>query len=113
LLSKPEDVQPFIDKYAALRLLSYSYGQSNEEANSDLSHKFKKSMNLKFINIVDPCFSKNNLGKSISLFNSHRLKEAFSMQDELFCLIKNKAKKRFKAGKDCQSFVIKEYCKMF
>ena len=32
-------------------------------------------MNLKTINIVDPCFSKNNLGKSISTFNSYRLKE--------------------------------------
>lgn len=35
-------------------------------------------MNQKYINIVDPCFSKNNLGKSISLFNSYRLRESFA-----------------------------------
>ena len=34
----------------------------------------KKSMNLKFINIVDPTFSKNNLGKSISKLNSSRIR---------------------------------------
>lgn len=39
-------------------------------------------MNLKFVNIVDPCFSKNNLGKSISYHNSFRLKEALKMQQE-------------------------------
>jgi hypothetical protein len=70
-------------------------------------------MNLKHINIVDPCFSKNNLGKSISLFNSHRLKEAFSMQDDLFCKIINKAKKKHKSGRDAVSLLIKEHCKIF
>jgi hypothetical protein len=34
----------------------------------------KKSMNLKFINIVDPTFSKNNLGKSVSKLNYTRIK---------------------------------------
>ena len=59
----------------------------------DLSLKFKKSMNLKYINIVDPCFSKNNLGKSISLFNSYRLKEAFKMQSEKLKKISQKVDK--------------------
>jgi len=34
----------------------------------------KKSFNTKFINIVDPTFTKNNLGKSISKLNSSRIK---------------------------------------
>ena len=34
----------------------------------------KKSINLKFINIVDPTFSKNNLGKSISKLNYSRIR---------------------------------------
>ncbi len=40
----------------------------------------KKSMNLKFINIVDPTFSKNNLGKSISELNSSRIKQGIKLQ---------------------------------
>ena len=63
-----------------MRLLSYSQGPRDGGKlipTEDLSLKFKKSMNLKHINIIDPCFSKNNLGKSISIFNSFRLKEAF------------------------------------
>lgn len=35
---------------------------------------------MKFINIVDPIFSKNNLGKSISKHNYFRLKKVFSYQ---------------------------------
>jgi len=34
----------------------------------------KKSINTKFINIIDPTFTKNNLGKSISKLNSSRIK---------------------------------------
>ncbi len=37
----------------------------------------KKALNIKFINIVDPIFSKNNLGKSISKHNYFRLKRVF------------------------------------
>ena len=33
----------------------------------------KKSMPLKWINVVDPTFSKNNLGKSISRLNASRI----------------------------------------
>jgi hypothetical protein len=77
MLVTPDELKPLLDRYSALRLLSYCQGPDQV---SDLSLKFKKSMNLKYINIVDPCFSKNNLGKSISLFNSYRLKEAFNLQ---------------------------------
>ena len=84
MMIEPIDLKFIIDKYSALRLLSYSQGNSDEKDPFDISLKFKKSMNLKFINIVDPCFSKNNLGKSISLFNSHRLKESFSLQNSQF-----------------------------
>ena len=48
-------------------------------------------MNLKFVNIVDPCFSKNNLGKSISYHNSFRLKEALKMQQEKLFKVYSKA----------------------
>ena len=37
----------------------------------------KKSMNLKHIDIADPTFSKNNLGKSISKLNAGRIKQGF------------------------------------
>lgn len=40
----------------------------------------KKTMNLKFINIVDPTFSKNNLGRSISKLNSSRIKYGMKVQ---------------------------------
>lgn len=46
----------------------------------DLHLQFKRTLNMKNINIVDPCFSKNNLGRSISVFNSYRLKEALKYQ---------------------------------
>ena len=40
----------------------------------------RRALALKFINIADPCLANNNLGKSISLFNSHRLREALKLQ---------------------------------
>ena len=49
--------------------------------------------NIKYINIVDPCYSKNNLGKSISYFNSCRFKEAIRMQDEKIKKVYKKAGK--------------------
>lgn len=39
----------------------------------------KKLLRLKYINLLDPCEPSNNLGKSISLFNSHRLREAIKL----------------------------------
>lgn len=80
---------------------------------ADLSLKFKRGMNLKYINIIDPCFTKNNLGKSISLFNSYRLKEAFKMQSTKSHKLELKASKNFKAGKPIRGMLIQAYCKMF
>ena len=77
-------------------------------------------MNTKHINIVDPCFSKNNLGKSISLFNSYRLKEAFKMQSEKLIKIQKKIVKITKKGQDIsetkrelQTYLFDKYCKIF
>lgn len=55
-------------------------------------------MNLKNINIVDPCLSKNNLGKSISLYNSYRLKEAFEMRKKRLQQIYKKTRKMVNKG---------------
>ena len=60
LLVTPDQLQAVMLKYSAVRLA--------DPAN--LSQASKKSMNLKFINIVDPTFTKNNLGKSISKLNA-------------------------------------------
>ena len=54
------------------KMLSYAAVRMNDPIYSALAKK--KSMNLKFINIVDPTFSNNNLGKSISRLNSSRIK---------------------------------------
>lgn len=113
---QPKDLQVLTGKYAAMRLLSYAQmpAEDGDQATAaDLSLKFKKSMGLRFINIIDPCFSKNNLGKSISLFNSYRLKEAFKMQAEKSQKIELKALKKFKAGKPIKGMLIQAYCKMF
>ena len=80
LLFTPDDLAPLVEKYAALKLLSFCQGPIGQVEKVDLALQFKKTMNLKTINIVDPCFSKNNLGKSISIFNSHRLKECLRYQ---------------------------------
>lgn len=70
-------------------------------------------MNPKLINIVDPCYSKNNLGRSVSVFNSCRLKEAIKMQDEGFKKILLRAQSKHTSGKDSRTYLIKEYCKIF
>jgi hypothetical protein len=52
----------------------------------------KKSMNLKFINVVDPTFSKNNLGKSVSKLNYTRIKSGLkSFYGKLHGLYENAA----------------------
>lgn len=51
----------------------------------------KRSMNMKFINIVDPTFNKNNLGKSISKMNSIRLKKALKLHNQTLAVLYNKA----------------------
>jgi hypothetical protein len=74
--------------YAAIRLLTTNApkpGEPTEISVEQLVSRadqpfLKKNWNLKPINLVDPCFSTNNLGKSISLFNSYRFKEAVKLQ---------------------------------
>jgi len=39
-------------------------------------------MALKYIDIVDPTFPKNNLGKSISRINAYRFQEALALQGD-------------------------------
>lgn len=63
LLVTPDQLTDRMLKYSAVRLTDPLY--------AILANK--KSMNTKFINIVDPTFSKNNLGKSISKLNSSRI----------------------------------------
>ena len=50
--------------YSAVRLTDPVYQALSE----------KKVIHLKYLNIVDPTFSKNNLGKSVSKFNASRIK---------------------------------------
>jgi hypothetical protein len=64
LLLTPDRLKNRQIMYSAVRLTDPQY----------LMMANKKSMNLKFINIVDPTFSKNNLGKSISKLNYSRIK---------------------------------------
>lgn len=115
LIVGPSELAPLIDKYAAFRLLSFCDGviSNDQPCASDIIYKFKKTMNPKLINIVDPCYSKNNLGRSISVFNSFRLKEAIKMQDEGFKKILQRAETKHTAGKDPTKYLIKEYCKIF
>lgn len=92
LVFEPGSLSKQQAKYAAIRFLSSNGNPdmlaSNVSSNTnDLESlvaalnkpPIKKAMNIKYINIVDPCFSRNNLGKSISLFNSHRLKMAMKL----------------------------------
>lgn len=103
--------------YAALKLLSHCQ-TDNAITSETLQHKFKLSMNLKNINIVDPCLSKNNLGKSISLYNSYRLKEAFEMRNKRLQQIYKKTRKMVsKGGQDgeqqARSYLIERLCSQF
>lgn len=70
LLIKPEDLLDKMVTYTAVRLTDPVF----------LNLMAKKSMNLKFINIVDPTFQKNNLGKSISKINASRIKYGLMTQ---------------------------------
>lgn len=76
LLIQPEDLHEHQMRYAVIRLLS-SHNLSKETTSSlDLflahaAEQYRKPFSFKHINLIDPCFNSNNLGKSISLFNSH------------------------------------------
>ena len=73
--SRPLLVTP--DKLST-RMLTYSAVRLTDTMYVNMANK--KSMNLKYINIVDPTFSKNNLGKSISELNASRIKQGVKLQ---------------------------------
>ena len=70
LLVTPDKLNQRMLTYSAVRLTDQTY----------VTMANKKSMNLKHINIVDPTFSKNNLGKSISELNASRIKQGVKLQ---------------------------------
>lgn len=70
LLVTPDKLNQKMLTYSAVRLTDQTY----------VNMANKKSMNLKYINIVDPTFSKNNLGKSISELNASRIKQGVKLQ---------------------------------
>lgn len=59
----------------------------------------KKTLNLKFINIVDPTFPKNNLGKSISKLNASRIKMGLQrIAKRMGCLYEKAVQAEMKVG---------------
>jgi hypothetical protein len=70
LLVTPDQLLSKMQCYTEIRLADPMYQ----------SLASKKSMNMKFINIADPTFSKNNLGKSISKLNSSRIQQGLKLQ---------------------------------
>lgn len=61
----PKDLEKLMIRFSGVRLTDVNA----------INQATKKSVNLKFINLIDPTFSKNNLGKSISKINSSRIKQ--------------------------------------
>lgn len=114
LLFGPTEIEHLLTNYATLKLLSHCQSESSVDSDS-LQHKFKLSMNLKNINIVDPCFSKNNLGKSISVYNSYRLKEAFEMRQKRLDKIYSKARRiaMNKSNTEARSYLFDKLCNQF
>lgn len=88
LLFRPEEMLDRQINYAAIRILTTNAPKSGEPTEISVEQLvaradqpfLKKNWNLKPVNLVDPCYSTNNLGKSISLFNSFRFKEAIKLQ---------------------------------
>lgn len=56
----------------------------------------KKIINLKYINIIDPLFNSNNLGKSVNYYNFCKIKKVFEMTNSRLLEIKS----IFKGQKD-------------
>lgn len=114
MLFGPSDIEHLLKNYAALKLLSHCQSDSSVSSES-LQHKFKLSMNLKNINIVDPCFQKNNLGKSISVYNSYRLKEAFETRKKRLDKIYGKTKKMAmgKGLDEARAYLFDKLCNQF
>jgi len=79
-LFAPEDLQDLMFQFSMIRALTVTPHLSTEQLCATLLNQPRRTPNLKFVNILDPCLQSNNLGKSISLFNAHRLKEALKLQ---------------------------------
>lgn len=69
LLVAPKDLEKLMIRFSGVRLTDVNA----------MNQATKKSVNLKFINLIDPTFSKNNLGKSISKINSSRIKHGLRL----------------------------------
>lgn len=70
LLVTPEDLKEMMIMFSGVRLTD----------SNGMNMACKKSINTRFINIVDPTFTKNNLGKSISKLQYSRIKNGFKIQ---------------------------------
>ena len=74
----PENLQDLFSEFKIVKVLT-TQALSAEQLLSTVMTQPRRNPNLKFVNILDPCLSSNNLGKSISLFNAHRLREALKL----------------------------------
>lgn len=93
LLLGPEALEERQLIYSAVRLVDPVYQSLSE----------KRAMHLKFINIVDPTFSKNNLGKSVSKFNASRIKMGLSLMARRVSSLYDKSlSAEVQGGKGCE-----------
>lgn len=72
LLFSPHEFEQMMIKFSGVRLC---------EVNA-MNLAMKKCINQKFINIIDPTFTKNNLGRSISKINYSRIKYGLKSQQQ-------------------------------
>jgi hypothetical protein len=70
-------------------------------------------MNMKFINIVDPTFQKNNLGKSISKINASRIKYGLNLQQKRLAALYDQSLKAELAQGTGAELLLKGLLKMF
>ena len=103
LLVTPDKLSAKMLTYSAVRLTDSMY----------VNMANKKSMNLKFINIVDPTFSKNNLGKSISELNASRIKQGVKLQMRKVSKIYHQARTSELNGQNGGETLLKGLLKMF
>jgi hypothetical protein len=103
LLVTPDKLNDKMLLYSAVRLTDPMY--------ANLANK--RSMNLKFINIVDPTFSKNNLGKSISNLNSSRIKSGIKMQMRKMSKLYHQAKSAELTKKTGRETLLRGLLQMF
>jgi hypothetical protein len=93
------------------KMLAYSQVRLHDPVYTSLA--YKKSLNLKHINIVDPTFQKNNLGKSISKLNASRIKYGITLHERRLSSLYDQAlKAEMKAGNGAE-LLLKGLLKMF